>query len=251
MQRSGHLHAQAALPLWKQPPVPIVYFFLFLGGGVRLSPLGTAVTNWPTVPSPDDRWWWMWSSWWNENWQGKPKYSEKICPSAKSHMTWLGMEPRAAAVGMYRGLCGPQSRCGYLLSSPRIEPRLSSPSLYRLSYPGSWDLRLLRKKKLVSSRPSTSLCPKCRSISMRLWYLKHTQNFVERCWFWFNLVHLKDFILSKGQDKNSVPKSQKHAVLSVTETNRLLLFREMIALYYENHIKTESHTVGKLLSPLI
>jgi hypothetical protein len=24
----------------------------------------------------------MWSSWWNDNWQGKPKYSEKTCHSA-------------------------------------------------------------------------------------------------------------------------------------------------------------------------
>jgi hypothetical protein len=29
----------------------------------------------------------MWSSRWNENWQGKPKYSEKICPSATSSTT--------------------------------------------------------------------------------------------------------------------------------------------------------------------
>jgi hypothetical protein len=24
----------------------------------------------------------LWSNWWNEDWQGKPKYSEKTCPSA-------------------------------------------------------------------------------------------------------------------------------------------------------------------------
>jgi hypothetical protein len=29
-------------------------------------------------------WLWWWRIWWNENWQGKPKYSEKIYPSA----TW-------------------------------------------------------------------------------------------------------------------------------------------------------------------
>jgi hypothetical protein len=44
------------------------------------SPFGTSATNWPIVPAPDDRWWWMWNSRWNENWQGKPKYSEKTCP---------------------------------------------------------------------------------------------------------------------------------------------------------------------------
>jgi hypothetical protein len=48
---------------------------------VRLSPLGTAVTVWPIVPAPDDRWW-LWSNRWNTNWQGKPKYFEKTCPSA-------------------------------------------------------------------------------------------------------------------------------------------------------------------------
>jgi hypothetical protein len=39
------------------------------------------LTNWPIVPAPDGRWW-MWSSRWNYNWQGKPQYSEKTCPSA-------------------------------------------------------------------------------------------------------------------------------------------------------------------------
>jgi hypothetical protein len=24
----------------------------------------------------------FWSNWWNENWQGKPKYPEKTCTSA-------------------------------------------------------------------------------------------------------------------------------------------------------------------------
>jgi hypothetical protein len=33
----------------------------------------------------------LWSNWWNENWQGKPKYSEKTCPSATlsaTNPTW-------------------------------------------------------------------------------------------------------------------------------------------------------------------
>jgi hypothetical protein len=52
---------------------------------------------WPIVPAPDDRWW-LWSSWWNENWQGKPKDSEKPCPSATlstTNPTWpdLGSNP--------------------------------------------------------------------------------------------------------------------------------------------------------------
>jgi hypothetical protein len=70
--------------------------FLISCGGVRLSPLGTSATNWPTVPVKDDRW--VWSIWWNENWQGKPKYLEKTRPSATlstTNPTWpdLGSNP--------------------------------------------------------------------------------------------------------------------------------------------------------------
>jgi hypothetical protein len=37
--------------------------------------------------------WWLWwcRIWWNEDWQGKPKYSEKTCPSATlatTNPTW-------------------------------------------------------------------------------------------------------------------------------------------------------------------
>jgi hypothetical protein len=47
---------------------------------------------WPIIPPPDDRWWWLWRNWWNEDCQGKPKYSEKTCPSATlstTNPTWL------------------------------------------------------------------------------------------------------------------------------------------------------------------
>jgi hypothetical protein len=37
---------------------------------------------WPIVPAPDNRCWWLWRNWCNEDWQGKSKYSEKTCPSA-------------------------------------------------------------------------------------------------------------------------------------------------------------------------
>jgi hypothetical protein len=37
---------------------------------------------WPIVPAPDNKWGWFWRNWWNEDWQGKPKYSKKTCPSA-------------------------------------------------------------------------------------------------------------------------------------------------------------------------
>jgi hypothetical protein len=45
---------------------------------------------WPIVPALDDVWGWVWSSLCNE-WQGKPKYSEKTCPSAAlstTNPTW-------------------------------------------------------------------------------------------------------------------------------------------------------------------
>jgi hypothetical protein len=32
-------------------------------------------------------WLWWWRIWWNEDWQGKPKYSEKTFPSATSSTT--------------------------------------------------------------------------------------------------------------------------------------------------------------------
>jgi hypothetical protein len=88
---------------------PVLFFFFsFLGwGGVRLSPLGTWATVWPTLPALDDRWrWWVWSSRWNENWQRKLKYSEKLaplplCPPQIPHdLTWV--RTRAAVVGSRR-----------------------------------------------------------------------------------------------------------------------------------------------------
>jgi hypothetical protein len=89
---------------WKlNVPPPFFSFFL---GGVRLSPLGTSATNWPIVPAKDDRWWWMWSSRWNKNWQGKLKYSDKTYPSATlsttipHDLTWA--RTRAASVGSRR-----------------------------------------------------------------------------------------------------------------------------------------------------
>jgi hypothetical protein len=69
---------------------PFRVFFLVSWIGVRLSKLGTSATNWPIVPAPDDRRF-MWSSRCNENWQEKPKYSEKTCPSANlstTNPTW-------------------------------------------------------------------------------------------------------------------------------------------------------------------
>jgi hypothetical protein len=54
--------------------------FTFLWGGTKST--WYCGHFWPIVPAPDDRWGWLWSNWWYEDWQGKPKYSEKTCPSA-------------------------------------------------------------------------------------------------------------------------------------------------------------------------
>jgi hypothetical protein len=55
-------------------------FFSFFGwGGVRL--IGTSATIWRILPAPDDGWWWVWSSRWN-NWQGKPKLSAETWANA-------------------------------------------------------------------------------------------------------------------------------------------------------------------------
>lgn len=52
-------------------------FFLHVA---RLSALGAAATVWPTVPAPHGRWWLCSSR--NEDWQRKPKDSEKTYLSA-------------------------------------------------------------------------------------------------------------------------------------------------------------------------
>jgi hypothetical protein len=62
----------------------------FIASGVRPSPLYCG-HFWPIVPAPDNSWGWLCSNWWNEDWQGKPKYSEKTCPSATlstTNPTW-------------------------------------------------------------------------------------------------------------------------------------------------------------------
>jgi hypothetical protein len=68
---------------------------------VRLSPRGTAATQWPIVPAPKHRWCWLWSNRWSENWQGKPKYSEKTYPPQIPH-DLTRARTRVAAVGSRR-----------------------------------------------------------------------------------------------------------------------------------------------------
>jgi hypothetical protein len=73
------------------------FFFSFSGWGETESTWYVGHC-WPIVTAPDDRWWRLWSSWWNEDWQGIPKYSEKTYPSATLSTTnpiWpdLGSNP--------------------------------------------------------------------------------------------------------------------------------------------------------------
>jgi hypothetical protein len=80
-------------------------FFLFLVGWDRVS--WYCGHYWPTVPAPDDRWWWR--NWWNEDWQGKPKHSEKTCPSATLPTT----NPTGVYQDLNPGLCDgkPATNC--------------------------------------------------------------------------------------------------------------------------------------------
>jgi hypothetical protein len=81
----------------------IIIIIIIIGGAVLSSQVSVQVPRyiskslvlrslWPIVQTPmideDD----FWSNWWNELWQGKPKFSEKTYPRAtlsttKSHMT--------------------------------------------------------------------------------------------------------------------------------------------------------------------
>jgi hypothetical protein len=72
---------------WVQPILKPQFFFKFMRWD-----FGYCGHYWPIVPAPDDRWGWLWRNWWNEDWQGKPKYSVKTFPSATLSTTnpkWL------------------------------------------------------------------------------------------------------------------------------------------------------------------
>jgi hypothetical protein len=45
----------------------LLYIYIYLWGWTR------SLVAYCTSP----RWWWLWSDWWKEDWQGKPKYSEE------------------------------------------------------------------------------------------------------------------------------------------------------------------------------
>jgi hypothetical protein len=73
--------------------------------------------------------WWLWG-WriirWNEDWQGKPKYSEKTCPSATlstTNPTWSNPGRRCGEPATNRLSTGATSWAG--CKAPRIQMNLS------------------------------------------------------------------------------------------------------------------------------
>jgi hypothetical protein len=76
------------LRLFESESSKLLKMFFLVGWDLRhqvLRPLLAYCT------APNDRWGWLSSNWWNEDWQGKPKYSEKTYPSATlstTNHTW-------------------------------------------------------------------------------------------------------------------------------------------------------------------
>jgi hypothetical protein len=96
--------------------------FQFLGVGWDWVHFVTSAANWPIVPTPDDIWW-IWSSRRNENWQRKPKYSKKTCPSATLSTT----NPTCPDLGSNPGRRGGKpatNRLSYATASWQPEYRL-------------------------------------------------------------------------------------------------------------------------------
>jgi hypothetical protein len=89
------------------------------GGGVQLGALGTAATNRPIVPAPDD--YDDGEIVWND-WQGKPKYSENIRPRAALSTTTPTCCPDANP-----GSCGGKPATNRLSYGTALE-QLSPPS---------------------------------------------------------------------------------------------------------------------------
>jgi hypothetical protein len=68
----------------------VFFLICIVGGGVQTGSTRYVghLLAYCTCPG----WVWGWRIWWNE-WQGKPKYSEKICPDATlstTNSTWSG-----------------------------------------------------------------------------------------------------------------------------------------------------------------
>jgi hypothetical protein len=73
----------------------LIFLICIVGGGVQTGPTRQVGHSLAYCTCPG--WLWGWRIWWNE-WQGKPKYSEKICPEATlstTNPTWPdpGLKP--------------------------------------------------------------------------------------------------------------------------------------------------------------
>jgi hypothetical protein len=84
--------------------IKVLYFDMFLMCNMNFIfqfvrwDFGYCGHYWSIVQALDDRWWWLWRNWLNEDWQGKHEYPETTCPSATlstTNLTWLdpGLNP--------------------------------------------------------------------------------------------------------------------------------------------------------------
>jgi hypothetical protein len=143
--------------------------------GVRLSPLGTWTNNWTIAPAPDDRWWWLWSSRWNENRQGKLKYSEKPYPSvtlSTTNPTWpdlgsnTGRRTNRLSYGTGLSLILKELVCFItLMRTSCLSPRNCQKLSYSTDLNEVWNLRIAVKVVGRGYFSSTSilLYPSCKT----------------------------------------------------------------------------------------
>jgi hypothetical protein len=67
---------------------------------VRLSPLGMSATDYSIIQTPDHRW--VCSLWWNDHWQGKPKYLKNTCSSSTLFTSPIWLDPGSKS-GLHGG----------------------------------------------------------------------------------------------------------------------------------------------------
>jgi hypothetical protein len=112
---------------------------------------------WHIVLAPDDRWWWMWSNRWNEDWQGKLKYSEKTCPNANLSTT----NPAGPDPGSNQGRCGRNPATNRLSYGTAFEERITW-GIYAYDRPTTSTVRTVRNicnySVINSSQNSRTVC---------------------------------------------------------------------------------------------